>query len=443
MSMEHLIRIAIENRATDVHLEPAQPAVMRVNGSLKRFETPLSSDTLNQYARRFLSESEWDQFETRGSADISKKISGVQCRINILQSDRGIGFAIRLLGTTLNTLKSCNLMPSIGEFLKCDSGLILLVGPTGSGKTTTLSAMVEEINQNETRHIITLESPIEYRIAAKKSIVRQREVGKHTPSYEQGLLDSLREDPDVLVVGEMREPEAMRLTLNAAETGHLVLATMHSSSGMDAVYRMMMSFPAERQSSVLAQLADTLVAIVSQRMTFRSELKLMVPCLEILIANHAVKNVIRKGEVSKFISLLQSGGPEGMYTFDRYQTWLDQKNDWVYPEPPVAVEEAIDTELNESFQPSEEMKPLSDKISRRTKAHRSIDDDTLNAAIQNQLKAQNQTIVQDLGFARKPGKSRGQAAASITKIHKDGRIEIPEVDLDLNELVKEFKGRED
>jgi len=146
-------------------------------------------------------------------------------------------------------------------------------------------------------------------------------------------MDALREDPDVIVVGEMRDSEAMRWTLNAAETGHLVLATMHSANATEAVHRLMMSFPPERQSSVLSQLADTFNVIISQKMTYRENEKIMVPCLEILTATYATKNAIRKGEAVKFQSLLQTGGTEGQWTFERYQAWLDAKTEWVYQEP--------------------------------------------------------------------------------------------------------------
>jgi twitching motility protein PilT len=165
----------------------------------------------------------------------------------------------------------------------------------------------------------------------RRAYIRQREVGRDTPSFEQALLDALREDPDVLMVGEMREPETMRLTLNASETGHLVLATVHSSTCAEALQRVVSAFPSEIQSSVSAQLADSLVAVVSQRLRFRPEINIRVPECEILIATHAVKNFIRNRDFFKIISAIESGGEHGMWSFQRYRTWLDTRTNWQIP----------------------------------------------------------------------------------------------------------------
>ena len=486
MTLEEIVRLGLEQKATDIHLEPRTQIALRIGGSLKRMAFAPSAERLLEFAENLLSTEQIEAFEVRGSADFSRTIAGVPCRLNVLKSDRGVGLVIRLLATSSPSLKSCNLHPSIAEFLQRDSGLLILTGPTGSGKSTTLTALLEEINTRESRHIVTLESPIEYRLTPKKSMIRQREIGLHTPSFEQGLLDSLREDPDILVVGEMRESETIRLTLNAAETGHLVLATMHSASAMEAVYRIMMSFSSERQSSVLAQVADTLIAIVSHKMTFRSSQSLLVPCCEIMVANHATRNVIRKGDVSKMPSLLQTGGPEGMYTFERYQSWLDQKEDWTFPTAPTVVEaesevpapvrslkrkrpksepsyqrsesseETLDTPT-EIFTPAPE--PLEfprrstqteggDQLTRRRRPPRPMLDvqpkasSEMDEEIARQLAGAPERLSDELQAASaRPRGKRGQGAA-ITRIHKDGRIEIPEVELDLDELVREFETKQ-
>jgi len=194
-----------------------------------------------------------------------------------------------------------------------------------------MAALIQEINVSEPRHIVTIESPIEYSFRPRVSYIRQREVGRDTPSFEQGLLDALREDPDVLMVGEMREPETMRLTLNASETGHLVLTTVHSSTCVEALQRIVSAFPSEIQSGVRAQLADCLVAVICQRLRFRPDLKIRLPECEILVPSHSVKNHIRNGEFFKIISALETGAEHGMWTYQRYQTWMENKKNWYIP----------------------------------------------------------------------------------------------------------------
>src|SRR6202012_2098179 len=187
------------------------------------------------------------------------------------------------------TVEKLNLHPDLKKLIRHPHGLILVSGPTGCGKSTTLAALIQEINLSEARHIITIESPIEHSFRPRRAYIRQREVGRDTPSFEQALLDSLREDPDVLMVGEMRDPETMRLTLAAAETGHLVLATVHSSNCAEALQRVVGAFPAEIQNNVAAQLADCLIGGISQRLQFRPNLGLCVPECEILMATLPIK----------------------------------------------------------------------------------------------------------------------------------------------------------
>lgn len=440
MTFDQIVRAALEQRATDIHLEPNLPVMFRINGSLKRTQTVMTQDALRSIASRLLPLDDWAGFQEKGSYDLTKVVSGVQCRVNVLRSDRGIGLAVRLLLTATNTIRSCNLHPQLGDFIQRDSGLILLTGPTGSGKSTTLSALLEEINAKSAKHIITLESPIEYRLSPKKSIIRQREVGQHTPSYEQGLMDCLREDPDVIVVGEMRDSESMRWTLNAAETGHLVIATMHSTNCADAVYRMMMSFPPERQSTVLSQLGDCLVAIISQRMTYREQPGLLVPALEITVGTHATRNAIRKGEVTKLISLLQAGGPEGNWTFERYQTWLDTKTDWVMADlPPAAVQDTSeDIDLSGSTGVFEESLPSLVLPPRPSGPRRAPPPPPPSVKM-----AEDDEVGDEYGLTGMRKNPKQASASSKMKIGKDGRIEIPETDLSLEDLVQPYKSKTD
>ena len=338
MDLDSLIGLAQSNGASDLHLESGLPAALRVRGALRTTGEPLPAKLLLDMARGLIGDAQWPRFLEQRSADLSKTIHGVRCRINVLQTSRGVGFAIRLLAAFQATVEKLNLHPDLKKLIKPANGLILVSGPTGSGKSSTLAALIQEINLTDTRHIVTVESPIEYMFRPRKAYIRQREVGRDTPSFEQALLDALREDPDVLMVGEMREPETMRLTLNASETGHLVLATVHSSTCAEALQRVVSAFPSEIQSSVSAQLADSLVAVVSQRLRFRPELNIRVPECEILVATHAVKNFVRNRDFFKIVSAIEAGGEHGMWSYQRYRTWLDSRTEWHIPgespEPP-------------------------------------------------------------------------------------------------------------
>ncbi len=277
---------------------------------------------------------------SRGSADVSLELGGTRCRVNVYRTIRGLALAVRLLTPSVHGLRECNLHPDLRRFTAPTTGLVIVSGPTGSGKSTTLAALIEEINGAEAKNVISLESPIEYVFTNRRSLIRQREIPTHSPSFEQAIVDALRENPDVLVIGEMRTPEVMRLTLNAAETGHLVLATMHSSSCAEALTRIGMSFPAEIQGSIRAQLADCLVGVVCQRLDYLPEHRLRVPRCEVLWGSLAAKATVRSGQMSQIANVIQSGGEDGMWNFDRYQRWMEQKKDWVRSDALTAREES-------------------------------------------------------------------------------------------------------
>ena len=339
MDLESLVSLAHSNGASDLHLEPGLPPALRVRGSLRTTGEPVAAKLLLEIAQKLIGESNWAQFVERRSADLSRTIQGVRCRINVLQTARGIGMAIRLLASFQATVERLNLHPELKKLVNHTHGLILVSGATGSGKSSTLAALIQEINLTDAQHIVTIESPIEYTFRPHRAYIRQREVGRDTPSFEQALLDALREDPDVLMVGEMRDPETMRLTLSASETGHLVLATVHSSTCAEALQRVVSAFPAEIQSGVAAQLADCLVAVIAQHLRFRPELNIRVPECEILMATHAVKNFIRNREYFKIASCLETGAEHGMWSVQRYRSWLDGRKNWCIPGPNTELAE--------------------------------------------------------------------------------------------------------
>jgi len=332
MDLEALVGLAENNGASDLHLEAGLPAALRIRGTLRTTGEPMPQKDLLEAARALIGDEQWPRFLDRRSFDLSKTIRGVRCRINIMQTARGVGLAIRLLASFQATVERLNLHPDLKKLVTATNGLILVSGPTGCGKSSTLAALIQEINLTDTRHIVTIESPIEYTFRARRAYIRQREVGRDTPSFEQALLDALREDPDVLMVGEMREPETMRLTLNASETGHLVLATVHSSTCAEALQRIVSAFPSEIQNSVAGELADCLLAVISQRLRFRQDLNIRVPECEILLPTHAIKNFIRNRDFFKIMSALETGSEHGMWTFQRYRTWLDSRTNWSLPD---------------------------------------------------------------------------------------------------------------
>lgn len=340
MNLRDLIALAKSEGASDLHIEPSLAAVVRVRGNLRSVGEPLAAPMVLEWAREMIGPEGWPEFTQRRSFDLSRSIEGVRCRINILHTLRGVGFAIRLLPAFQPTIDSLNLHPDLKMLVNHPHGLILISGPTGSGKSTTLAALIQTINLSDARHIVTIENPIEFTFRPKRAFIRQREVGRDTPSFEQALLDSLREDPDVLVVGELRDPETMRLTMNAAETGHLVLATVHSSNCTEALQRIINAFPPEIQGNIAAQMADCLIGAVSQRLVFKEKLNIVVPECEVMMNTMAVKNFIRTRDFFKIISAIETGAEYGMWSFPRYRTWLDKRSNFnVAAQEPLPEEE--------------------------------------------------------------------------------------------------------
>jgi twitching motility protein PilT len=325
MDLERLVAAARDAQASDLHLEAGLPPCIRVHGRLRSAGEPVPARELLAAARALVGEAAWPEFLARRSCDVARVLARVRCRVNVLCTARGVGLAIRLLGGPQATLERLNLHPDLARLVAPHHGLVIVSGPTGSGKSSTLAALLHEVNAREPLHVITLESPIEHAIPPRQCFVRQREVGRDTPSFAQGLYDALREDPDVLVVGELRDPETMRLTLLAAETGHLVLTTLHSSTTAEALQRIVNAFPAEVQAGICAQLADCLVGVVCQRLRFFPERGQQAPECEVLVGSQPVRAMIRQGQFFKLPTALETGGAEGSWTYARWREWLERR----------------------------------------------------------------------------------------------------------------------
>jgi twitching motility protein PilT len=367
MAFEEWIRRARELGASDVHAEADGPLIVRVRGKLQPLSETAGPTDLKRAAEELLGAEGWAGFLTRGSADVSVDVAGTRCRINLFRTIRGIAFAARLLAPSIRDIRSCNLHPDLRRLTEATTGLVVISGSTGSGKSTTLAALIEEINATQARNILTLESPLEYLHTNRHSFIRQREIPTHSPSFEQAITDALRENPDVLVVSEMRTPEVMRLTLNAAETGHLVLATMHSATCAEALTRICMSFAAEIQTSIRAQLADCLVGVLCQRLEYLHSRRLRVPRCELLLASTSAKGTIRAGTFSHLANVIQSGGEEGMWSFDRYGRWMEQRTDWALAGSTSAEEEPRRAAQSEETMDLAELTELVDKLEKRSR----------------------------------------------------------------------------
>ncbi|HBT26430.1 MAG TPA: type IV pili twitching motility protein PilT [Pseudothermotoga sp.] len=314
-----LVADAFSKKASDIHLSVDMPPIYRINGLLveqKNFGIMGESDLVMSLKKLFDQIGMTNNLEKK-EIDFAFSV-GEQVRVrgNLYYERRKPALALRLITRKIRTFDELGLPDILKEFTERDSGLILVAGPTGSGKSTTLAAMIDYINENHPYHIITIEDPIEYIFTNKKSIIHQRELGQDTNSFYDGLKYALRQDPDVILVGEMRDLETMSLALTAAETGHLVFSTIHTNSAASAPERVIDVFPAHQQKQIALQLANTLIAIIYQRLLPRIDGKGMVPVLEILVGTPAVKNLIRENKLHQIESIMQTSSKQGMVLFD-------------------------------------------------------------------------------------------------------------------------------
>lgn len=316
---EETIRQAIQEGSSDVHIIPGHRSAYRKHGQINFHGSQLwGAREIDALVRKLLSPVQLQVLQERSSVDFATSVLRARLRINIFSNSRGLSLAIRILPGAPPTIEDLNLHPCLHDISSQESGLVLFCGATGVGKTSTIAAVIDEINTKRLGHIITLEHPIEYRFQSKKCVIQQRELGVDMPSFDQGLIDILREDPDVIVVGELRDPETMRLTLNIAESGHLVIGTLHASSVEEAIYRLLNSFPPDSQDAIRIQLASVISWLIVQDLVTLKGLKFRVPLLSILRGTTPVKSVIRDNKLHQIEGFLQTGRTSGMYSAERY-----------------------------------------------------------------------------------------------------------------------------
>ncbi|ODN30699.1 type IV pilus twitching motility protein PilT [Fervidobacterium thailandense] len=310
-----IIQKAKHARATDVHLSVGNPPVLRIDGFLSRMQgyPPVSSEDILGFVESILHSR--TKVKEKMEVDFSFGFQDLRVRANLYYERGNPALALRLITKRIRTFEELGLPPILKDFCDRDSGLLIITGPTGSGKSTTLAAMIEYINTTYAYHIITIEDPIEYVFENKNSLIHQREVGRDTESFYDGLKYALRQDPDIILVGEMRDLETISLALTAAETGHLVLATLHTNSAATAPERIVDVFPAHQQRQVSLQLANTLIGVVYQRLVPKKTSGLM-PIIEVLVANTAVRNLIREGKIHQIEGMMQAAQKQGNVLFD-------------------------------------------------------------------------------------------------------------------------------
>jgi len=328
MDISELLAFSVKNKASDLHLSAGLPPMIRVHGDVRRINLPpLEHKDVHAMIYDIMNDSQRKQYDEVLEVDCSFDLPGLaRFRVNAFNQDRGAAAVLRTIPSRVLSLEELQCPRQFADFSSKPRGLVLVTGPTGSGKSTTLAAMVDHVNNNLYGHVLTIEDPIEFVHESRKCVINQREVGPHTLSFANALRSALREDPDVILVGELRDLETIRLALTAAETGHLVFGTLHTSSAAKTIDRIVDVFPAAEKEMVRAMLSESVVAVISQTLMKIKDGSGRVAAHEIMVGTPAIRNLIRENKVAQMYSMIQTGSQFGMQTLDQNLLDLVRRN---------------------------------------------------------------------------------------------------------------------